>query len=513
MALMINTNTMSLNAQRNLTTSSSDLSMALQRLSSGLRVNSSKDDAAGLAIASRMTTQINGLEVAQRNANDGISLSQTTEGALQEVTNNLQRIRELAVQSANATNSAADRQALDQEVQQRLAEIQRISVQTSFNDQKVLDGSFGTATFQIGANVGETIAVGLSSSMKTVDIGRTADYVGGLAYNSAIAVGQQGTSVNASALVSGDVTIAVGSSQAVAVGASVAGAATGQTAASAFAKAAAINSAGISGVTATADTTLQFDLATTAVAATETAYNLSINGTSIYTNYDGVTNGAITADQVVAAINTNSSSTGVTASYDSANTRLTLSAADGRNVALVQNAATNTTSGMGAAEGANNTGNTTTGSMAIVTAGTAVSKSYVGSIRLTAAAGITVGGAAPVRIGTAASSYAVGSQALNSASVTTVANSNTTITRVDAALQSVAALRSSLGAIQSRFESVVTSLQTASENLQASRGRIQDADFAKETARLTRAQILQQAGTAILAQANAVPQNVLQLLR
>ena len=171
MALVINTNVMSLNAQRNLSTSGSQLATSLQRLSSGLRINSAKDDAAGLAISDRMTTQINGLNQAARNANDGISLAQTTEGALQEVTNNLQRIRELAVQSANATNSDSDRGALDQEVQQRLAEVDRIATQTSFNGRKVLDGSFGNATFQVGANVGETISVGLTTSVKTRTIG------------------------------------------------------------------------------------------------------------------------------------------------------------------------------------------------------------------------------------------------------------------------------------------------------------------------------------------------------
>src|SRR4051794_40127069 len=172
MALVINTNVMSLNAQRNLSTSGNQLATSLQRLSSGLRINSAKDDAAGLAISDRMTTQISGLNQAGRNANDGISLSQTTEGALQELTNNLQRIRELAVQSANATNSDSDRGALDQEVQQRIAEISRIAAQTSFNGRKVLDGSFGGATFQVGANVGETISLQLSSSVKATDVGQ-----------------------------------------------------------------------------------------------------------------------------------------------------------------------------------------------------------------------------------------------------------------------------------------------------------------------------------------------------
>src|SRR5687768_1799339 len=178
MALVINTNVMSLNAQRNLSTSGSQLATSLQRLSSGLRINSAKDDAAGLAISSRMTTQINGLTQAVRNANDGISLAQTTESALQEVSNNLQRIRELAVQSANATNSDSDRAALDQEVQQRLAEVNRIATQTSFNGRKVLDGSFGNATFQVGANVGETISVGLATSVKTADIGSISQATG-----------------------------------------------------------------------------------------------------------------------------------------------------------------------------------------------------------------------------------------------------------------------------------------------------------------------------------------------
>ena len=152
MPQVINTNVMSLNAQRNLSTSGGALATALQRLSSGLRINSAKDDAAGLAIAERFTTQIRGLNQAARNANDGISLAQTGEGALAEITNNLQRIRELAVQSANSTNSASDREALNQEVEQRLAEIERVASQTSFNGQKILDGSFGTAAFQVGAN-------------------------------------------------------------------------------------------------------------------------------------------------------------------------------------------------------------------------------------------------------------------------------------------------------------------------------------------------------------------------
>jgi len=171
MAQVINTNIMSLNAQRNLNMTQSALATAMQRLSSGMRINSAKDDAAGLAISERFTTQIRGLNQAVRNANDGISLSQTAEGAMAEMTSNLQRIRELAVQSANATNSASDRAALDKEVQQRLQELQRIAEQTNFNGQKILDGTFGQALFQVGPNVGDTIGINLTKSMKTVDIG------------------------------------------------------------------------------------------------------------------------------------------------------------------------------------------------------------------------------------------------------------------------------------------------------------------------------------------------------
>src|SRR6187549_4240919 len=212
MALVINTNVMSLNAQRNLTTSAGQLASSLQRLSSGLRINSAKDDAAGLAISNRMTTQINGLNQAARNANDGISLAQTAEGALGELTNNLQRIRELSVQAANASNSGTDRAALDQEVQQRLSEVDRIASVTAFNGQKVLDGSFGNALFQVGANVGETIAVSLAQGVKANQIGQIATST---------------TKVTSTAL-TGTGTIQVGSGQVKTVNASVAGSAAGQ---------------------------------------------------------------------------------------------------------------------------------------------------------------------------------------------------------------------------------------------------------------------------------------------
>jgi flagellin len=508
MALMINTNAMSLNAQRNLTTSQSSLKESLQRLSSGLRINSAKDDAAGLAIASRMTTQINGLDQAQRNANDGISLAQTTEGALQEVTNNLQRIRELAVQSANATNSTSDRQALDQEVQQRLAEIDRIALQTSFNGQKVLDGSFGNATFQIGANVGESIGVNLSTSMRTSAIGRTADYVGnGTVYDSTKAVGQQGAGVTATALTSGSLKIAIGSNTAISVGASSAGSGAGQTSGSAYAKAAAINSAGIPNLTASAETSVQVAFAD----VTTAGYGLSINGVTIQSNYNGATT-TLTGDAAAASINANTGATGVTASFDTG--VLTLAASDGRNIVVDQTLGAGTANlGLhGTAAGSNNTVNAALNYD--TAAGAALGpKTAVGTVHLVALDTVTLSGTGAVDIGYTANTLSLGNAALNSAAVSSVAKANATINAVDAALTSVSSLRSTLGAMQSRFESVVNSLQTATENLSTSRSRIQDADFAAETAKLTRAQILQQAGTAILAQANASPQSVLKLLQ
>lgn len=519
MSLVINTNTASLNSQRNLTKSQMSLSTAMERLSSGLRINKAADDAAGLAIASRMTTQINGLTQASRNANDGISLASTAEGALSELTANLQRIRELAVQSANSTNSSSDRAALDQEVQQRLQEIDRSAQQTAFNGQKVLDGSFGSATFQVGANVGETITIGLSTSMRTSAVGKTADYVGTAQYDSTKSVGAQGGGVVAgSAFASGDLTIAIGTTSAVTVGASAdlssgTGNA-GRTADSAYSKVQAINSASIPGLTATADTTVSFDFADVTA---DTGYSLSINSQAVYSAYNSVTGADLTGSSVAQAINTNAAATGVTASFDSVTGRMTLNAADGRNIAISQ---TNTTAGAGSVgtglgntTGNNNTLNDAKTALTTV-ATTPVTATYTGTIRLTANETITLGGANETYAGyTDGQQMALGSSALNSSNVTSVANANTTITRVDSALSTVSSLRSTLGAIQNRFQSAINSTDATAENLTAARSRIQDADFAAESAKMSSANILQQAGVSVLAQANSSQQAILKLLQ
>ena len=469
MALTINTNVASLNAQRNLNRSQGLLNQSLERLSTGLRINSAKDDAAGLAISERFTTQIRGLNQAVRNANDGISLAQTSESALGEVGNNLQRIRELAVQSANSTNSASDRAALDAEVQQRLAEVDRIASQTSFNGLKVLDGTFGAANFQVGANVGETIAVNLTTGVRTGQIGQIAT-----------ATGQ----VTGNALADGGVTIAVGSGQAVSIGASASG--------SASDKAAAINAASVPGLTATAENAVTAAFATTSSAATNT-YSLDINGTAIYSAFDLAANGALTGGDVASQINLFSSQTGVSASFDAVGGDITLTTTDGRNIVATE------TLGGGATGGIDDA------------AASAAGATTLGQVTLTATDNITLTGAfADLGLGAV---IAKDAQTLDNVGIGTVADANDAISRIDSALTTISSLRSEFGAIQNRFESTIVNLQTVSESLTASRGRIQDADFAAETASLTKAQILQQAGVAVLSQANAQPQLALSLLQ
>lgn len=505
MAQVINTNIASLNAQRNLNSSQGSLATSLQRLSTGLRINSAKDDAAGLGITTRMTSQIRGLNQAARNANDGISLAQTGEGALQEITGNLQRIRELAVQSANATNSASDRSALDAEVQQRLAEIDRVAAQTSFNGQKILDGTFGSATFQVGANVGETITVGLSTNMRSTAIGQ-------------IAQGSSTVETTTGAL-SGTGTIAVGTGSAVTIGASVAGTANGQSVGSAYAKARAINAANVSGLTATATNNIELTAAATTGTAAGDTYSLRINGQDIFNGYDQAANGVLTTQQITDAINSYQSTTGVTASLSGANLRLT--AADGRDIAIGQTLGGAAGGGLSAGTGGSSTVNGvvyrdgTVGAFVNATNNsTDATATNGGTLTFTANENIVVtGDGAAMGFGGANVTIAKDTTTISSANVLTANAANNAIYRIDAALTSVNSLRSTFGSVQNRFESTIANLQTSAENLSASRSRIEDTDFAAETANLTRAQILQQAGTAMLAQANSLPQNVLSLLK
>ena len=480
MALTLNTNINSLNAQRNLTSSQATLSQALQRLSSGLRINSAADDAAGLAISNQFTTQINGVNQAVHNANDAISETQTAGGALATLTDNLQSIRTLAVESANGSNSAADRAALDQQVQQQIAEITRIASQTQFNGLNVLDGSSGTTTYQVGANVGNTISVNLSQGVRADQIGQVATSTGG--------------AVTATALTGSNLTIQVGNGTAATVGASVAGTGAGESASSAYAKVQAINSAGVAGLTASASTT-----ATGAAAfgnitggSAGTTYALTINGVAIYAAGTAIATGQVlTGSNVATQINLYSSQTGVTAGL-AANGALQLTAADGRDISQTETVTLGT-------------GGTGTG------AGIAAATTK-GSVTLSAASNIVIGGAGAPDIGFAAGSISLGNATLANANVLTVAGANSAIAAVDSALATVSGFQSQLGAIQNRFTSTVANLQATSQNLTASRSTIQDADFAAETAKLTQSQVLQQAGISVLAQANQEPQLILKLL-
>jgi len=488
MALTVNTNVASLTAQRSLGGSQNMLATSLERLSSGLRINSAKDDAAGLAISERFTAQIRGLNQGVRNANDGISLVQTAEGALKEVTSNLQRIRELAVQSANATNSSSDRLALQAEVSQLVEEIDRVATNTKFNGIALLDGTFSSQAFQVGADAGETITISSISSSLKEDIGGsfTASLTG--TSTSAVSTGVVGA---ADFYVNG---IAIGA-------ASADGVSTVGDTYSALSKANGLNAISPqTGVIATATTTVTGSAAATAGL---TAASMLINNVEVSYGLTATATSAEMASDAVDAINLLTSQTGVTATQSAG--IITLTAADGRNIDLADGSGGDTDdSGFGVA--------TNRGEIAFS------SGSQYG-IQFTATASVATSAAGALdadaaKIGVLENVVATGSgTALSSLSVTSVANASAAITSIDNALATINDTRATLGAFQNRFQSVVANLQTTSENLSASRSRIVDADFAAETAQLTKAQILQQSGIAMLAQANAIPQNVLALLQ
>jgi flagellin len=480
MAQVINTNLSSLAAQRALNASQGDVSTSLQRLSSGLRINGASDDAAGLAISQRMTAQINGLNQAARNAADGTSLSQTAEGALSEVTSNLQRIRELAVQSSNATNSTKDRAALQAEVTQLMEEINRVSNQTKFNGVSLLNGTFTSQAFQVGANASETVSISSIASSRTADLGT---FTGIQETNVAFTANN---AQSAKTVVLGGVTTQLGN-----------------VADSASAIANALNASGL-GFAASAAATVEAGTTSAVVGLTiaDKVDTFTVNGVAI--SLVATTNAASNRAEAVAKINAQTSSTGVTAS--DAGDSVTLTASDGRNIITkytdnANHTALAATYGLTANDASNAV--TSTGGVLSVTLKT----SSTGTVQLT---GVAAGGGG---FSQNAATIGVTGSALSTNDVTTAAKATSMITAVDSALDSVNTSRASLGALQNRFDSIVNSVLIASENQSASRSRIVDADFAQETAKLTKGQILQQAGVAVLAQANAAPQNVLALLQ
>jgi flagellin len=405
MSLVLNTNVDSMVAQNSLTSSGTQLASALQQLSSGLRVNTAADDAAGYAIAQGMTSQVNGLTQAARNANDGVSLTQTASGALSEVTSDLQTMRDLAVESLNATNSSNDRQDLNAQFSQLMADINNVAANTQFNGVNLLDGSFQGADFQIGANAGQIISVSAVASA------------------AANAVGNYYTTAGASAY---------------------------------------------SDTTADAGNTAVFDLNVTNAAGTALPQIQTGAVTLTGVQSTDLNNIASAINQAVG------SSQGIVATVNAAGTGINLSTAQGKaqTVAVTLDASSTSTAG----------GTTALG----------VDASYaLGSVGATA----------------------TGAQNLSNTSVTSVDNSNLVLISVDNALQQLATSSAQLGAYQNRFQAAITGLNTDSTNLSNAKSQIVDTDYAQSTSALSKAQILQQAGTAMVAQANTIPQNILTLLQ
>jgi len=512
MGLFINTNTSSINARRKLTSSSNALSRSFERLSSGLRINSARDDAAGLAISNRMTAQIRGLDQAVRNSNDGISLAQTAEGALNETTNLLQRVRELAVQAASDNNNPSDRASLNEEVTQLVDEINRIAQNTSFNGNKLLNGDIINSVLQVGANVGETLAVRIDSAEST-QLSRQMRRVSALGVDARVGLGSLsfGTQIDPTTTRLTNIRTAVADDDTLS---------TSNNAFSAVAKAAAVNDAyEFTGVRAIIGKTTVGSANGATIGGGHQATGTIGGGDLTETDFF-VLNGMKIAgfevlqndsdNSLVDAVNAVIDETGVLASLDG-NSNLVLTAEDGRNIEITLSSGT-----VGAVTGLLNVGaGAAAASLTDVFGGEITLQSNkqidvvfggstnqaLGNLRLDGVAG------AGTAIFGVSSDFSV--QTLD---ITTREASTLAIEIVDLALEQISSQRASLGAIQNRLESTINNLTTNSENLSASRSRILDADFASETANLSRNQIIQQAGVSILAQANQQPQIALSLL-
>jgi flagellin len=445
MSLVLNTNIDALVAQNSLTTSGSQLSSALQQLSSGLRINTAADDAAGYAISQGMTSQINGLNQAAQNANDGVSLAQTASGAMQEIVNDLQAMRDLAVESLNASNSSQDRTDLNAQFQQLTNDINSVSSQTQFNGVNLLDGSFQGATFQVGANAGQSITVGSISSASSGAIG---NYYNGTVASTAVTVDL----------------------------------ASGATATGAI---------GTAGAYSAADLSTSNGL-NTAVDGSSISLSVTVDGTQYTTGAITLTGDKSTdLKSIAAGINQAlSSAGGIVATVDSSG-KIDLS------------------------------GTTAAGAGHVVAFSVASASDASGNAIATSALGAgtlkDLGVDSTDTIGTFNNGTAkVASSSVNYLSnlnVTTVDNSNLTLISIDNALQQLATSSADLGAYQNRFQAAITGLNTDSTNLSAAKSSIVDANYAQATSNLSKAQILQQAGTAMVAQANLIPQNILTLLQ
>ena len=434
-------------------------------------------DAAGLAIADRFAGQIRGITQAGRNTNDGISLAQTADDTLASIGHNLQRIRELSVQAANATNSSSDRASLQLEVEQLRAEIDRASSQSQFNGVRLLDGSFVAKAIQVGADRGQTTTLPALSSARTDTLGTYQGFSVGLYAGSAAS----NTAIPLSVAIGGK-TIALGS-----------------VAADAKELANAINASGIPGLSASLDPqALSFFNSFSSATANGTA-TYTLNGVAI--NIDGVAGTAALSTNrkaAVAAINAQSAATGVFAEDNG--TQIELRAPDGRNISMAYSAGTFTGS--------------TKQDFGLPAISAPVSNPAILNVRYVAPVG-TTGTVTLTHSAQYSSTQQIASQgtALNALDISSVVGANSALASIDIALSTVDSARASLGAVNNRLDAMIGNLQSSGENLAAARGRIQDADFAAETASLSRAQILQGAGTAMIAQANQLPAQVLVLLK
>ena len=566
MPQIINTNIAAMNAQRNLNKSQTTLQTSMQRLSSGLRINSAKDDAAGLAISDRFIAQINGMNQAVRNANDGISLAQTAEGALDETTNALQRMRTLAVQAINDTNSDSDRRAIQLEIEQMIDEINRIGGTTQFNGKNLLDGSDNSFTYQIGANAGQTLTVrmedlrasALGQQPGQVQTNSTRVALSGDTSGNIGVVDVTDTAASADVITVGVAQISVfAGAQNVDIAENRYGGSLTQYASGDLVDAANLNyGEGLAkqiasrvnfirdlreidtsgqvifeGVFARAETNFSIGDLTTgdhgSLPPSGTSLDFNFVGAGALANGDlninGVDIGPVEMQNrdsdgsLVNAINAKTYLTGVKATIDEAGA-LNLLADDGRDVILTtgNTIATNLlfAGGGDAVNGSNDTGYNFTGTLDIRITGQVI-YSAQNSLSQTGSA-LEFAGLASGQTTSPGEDLRENQQALGTianADVTTVQGANVLLSSVDSALEQVDSVRAILGAAQNRFEMTIRNLENVAENLSAANSRIRDADFALETSMLTRSQILQQAGTAILTQANAQTQNVLALLQ
>ena len=497
MAQTINTNINSLVAQNHLSKSQGGLATSLERLSSGLRINSAKDDAAGLSISTTFTSQIRGLNQAVRNANDGISISQVAEGALDETTNNLQRIRELAIQSANGSNGTAERAALQSEVSARISEVDRNATTTRFGSKLLLDGTFGSQSFQVGSQANETISISLASARATAlgvnSLAGSGSIAGAVVTTSGTANGttavtaannlKVSTTNTSGTFTSSPITYAANSSaKEIADAFNTAGASVGVSAT-------ATNSTTLSGLSAAG--TVSFGL----------SYGGSTNSSSAIS---AVVTNPLDLTAVANAVNGVTGTTGITATFTTAGDKssLTLTSADGSNIGIT--AFANSTAGNDSVSFGGST-LTEGGTVAAIKTGTVALSSTKGAINV--ANGTSV---FSTQVNTTANSSF---QSVSSIDISTAAGAQSALAVIDAAVGTISSQRGDLGAVQNRLESTITNLSNVSQNVSAARSRITDADFATETSNLSKNQILQQAGISILSQANSSAQQVLSLLK